>query len=212
MEFSWQEYWNGFPFPSPGDLPNTGIKPRSPALQADVLPTELPGGPSYPAIYLGPNYDGGNEDDGDLPEKIYACTATFSAPNSEAGHHEPMPPPETLRHTQASPGKSPVWSLLLLSGPWCTGFCRPLRESISQSHVSSGSSMVGLMVTSSKRAYAIPKSAAPRASVPVADHCQPVPSQETFEYCSFSVSVGTLCPGAHKVCLSPTNISGRNGI
>ena len=43
-------------------------------------------------------------------------------------------------------------------------------ESISQSRVSSGSSMVGLMVTSSKRAYAIPKSAAPRASVPVADN------------------------------------------
>ena len=43
-------------------------------------------------------------------------------------------------------------------------------ESISQSHVSSGSSMVGLMVTSSKRAYAILKSAAPRASVPVTDN------------------------------------------
>ena len=35
MEFSRQEYWNGLPFPSPGDLPNPGIKPRSPALQAD---------------------------------------------------------------------------------------------------------------------------------------------------------------------------------
>ena len=40
MEFSRQEYWNGLPFPSPGDLPNSGIKPRSPALH---LPSEPPG-------------------------------------------------------------------------------------------------------------------------------------------------------------------------
>ena len=38
MEFSRQEYWNGLPFPSPGDLPNPGIKSGSPALQADYLP------------------------------------------------------------------------------------------------------------------------------------------------------------------------------
>jgi len=36
-----QEYWSGLPFPSPGDLPNPGIEPRSPASQADSLPTEL---------------------------------------------------------------------------------------------------------------------------------------------------------------------------
>ena len=41
MGFSRQEYWSGLPFPSPGDLPNPGIKPRSPALQADDPPTEL---------------------------------------------------------------------------------------------------------------------------------------------------------------------------
>jgi len=43
MEFSRQEYWNGYPFPSPGDLPDPGIKPRSPALQADSLLSEPPG-------------------------------------------------------------------------------------------------------------------------------------------------------------------------
>ena len=41
MGFSRQEYWSGLPFPSPGDLPNPGIEPGSPALQADSLPTEL---------------------------------------------------------------------------------------------------------------------------------------------------------------------------
>ena len=40
-EFSRQEYWSGLPFPSPGDLPDPGIKSRSPALQADSLPPEL---------------------------------------------------------------------------------------------------------------------------------------------------------------------------
>ena len=41
MGFSRQEYWSGLPFPSPKDLPNPGIEPRSPALQADSLPFEL---------------------------------------------------------------------------------------------------------------------------------------------------------------------------
>ena len=41
MGFSRQEYWSGLPFPSPGDLPDPGIEPWSPSLQADSLPTEL---------------------------------------------------------------------------------------------------------------------------------------------------------------------------
>ena len=41
--FSRQEYWSRLPFPSPGDLPNPGIEPGSPALQADALPSEPPG-------------------------------------------------------------------------------------------------------------------------------------------------------------------------
>ena len=45
MEFSRQECWSGLPFPSPGELPNPGIEPGSPALQADALPFELPGKP-----------------------------------------------------------------------------------------------------------------------------------------------------------------------
>ena len=45
MGFSRQEYWSGLPFPSPGDLPNPGIEPRSPALQADALTSEPPGKP-----------------------------------------------------------------------------------------------------------------------------------------------------------------------
>ena len=47
MGFSRQEYWSGLPFPSPGDLPDPGTEPGSPALQADSLPSEPPGKPSH---------------------------------------------------------------------------------------------------------------------------------------------------------------------
>ena len=43
MEFFRQEYWGGWPVPSAGDLPDPGIEPGSPALQADSLPSEPPG-------------------------------------------------------------------------------------------------------------------------------------------------------------------------
>ena len=43
MEFPRQEYWSGLPFPPPGDLPNPGTGPKSPALQADSLPSKPPG-------------------------------------------------------------------------------------------------------------------------------------------------------------------------
>ena len=45
LEFSHQEYWSGLPFPSPGDLPNPGIEPASPAWQADYLPLRHLGSP-----------------------------------------------------------------------------------------------------------------------------------------------------------------------
>ena len=50
MEFSRPEYWSGWPFHSPGDLPNAGIKPRSPALQADSLPAEPQGKPKNTGV------------------------------------------------------------------------------------------------------------------------------------------------------------------
>ena len=50
MEFSRLEYWCELPFPSPGDLPNPGIEPRSPTLQADSLPAEPPGKPKNTGV------------------------------------------------------------------------------------------------------------------------------------------------------------------
>ena len=144
--------------------------------------------------------------------RSHAGTATLRAPSPAAGHRRPMPPPETPGHSQQ------VWVSLLwgrcsfLMGPCAQGSVCALQESVSQSCVSSGRPMVGLMATSSKRAYAIPRSAAPRAPTPLTGHCWPVPPQETPKYSSVSVSVGSLGPGVHKVCLSPLSFSGRHGV
>ena len=52
MGFSRQEYWSGLPFPSPGDLPDPGIEPGSPAFQADALTSEPPGKPCCKQPFL----------------------------------------------------------------------------------------------------------------------------------------------------------------
>ena len=106
-------------------------------------------------------------------KRSHAHTATLSAPNPATGHLRSMPLPETPGHFQASLGQSLVGSLLLSPGSWwAQGFvCAHPRVCFPQSCVSSGGSVVGLMATSSKRAYAIPRSTAPRAPDPVAVHC-----------------------------------------
>ena len=50
MEFSRPEYWSGQPFPSPGDLPNPGIEPRTPTLQVASLPAEPQGKPKNTGV------------------------------------------------------------------------------------------------------------------------------------------------------------------
>ena len=97
-------------------------------------------------------------------KRSHAGTATLSAPSPEAGHHWPTSPPETTGCSPASLGQSLVGSRLLSPGSW-------------------------LMTTSSKRAYAIPRSTAPRAlaPAPVAVHCWRIPPQETLKHNSVSV-------------------------
>ena len=162
---------------------------------------------------LRPNYDAGNENNVDLHQKVPCMHCCTQCP-------QPCSRPPLIHtssgdswHSQVSPGQSPVGSLLLSPGSWCTqGSVCAHQESISQSCVSSGSSMMGLMATSSKRAYATSTSAAPRAPAPVADHCLPVPPQETLKHSSVSVSVGSLGPGVQKICLRFLSISVRNGV
>ena len=91
--------------------------------------------------------------------------------------------------------------------------CVPSNSLFPQSCASSGSSMVRLMATSSKRAYATPKSTALRAPASAAVHCWPVPPQETLKHSSVSILWGgSLGPGVHKVCLNPLSVSGRYAV
>ena len=98
---------------------------------------------------------------------------TLSAPHPAAGRRWPTSLLETPGHSQASLGQSLVWSLLLSSGSWCTqvSVCAP-QESVSPVLCKFWQLYGGLMATSSKRAYAIPRSAAPSAPAPAAGHCQ----------------------------------------
>ena len=121
---------------------------------------------------LKPNYGGGNEDNGNHLQKVHAHTGALTVPNPVVDHCQPTPLPETPGHSQTSLDQSLVGPLLLPPGCWCTEVCFvPSKSLFPQACVSSGGSMVGLIVTSSKRAYATPRSATPRAPTPAAGHC-----------------------------------------
>ena len=77
-------------------------------------------------------------------ERSHASNGAVSAPNPEASHHRPTPPPQSPGHSWACLGQSLVGSILLSSGSWCTAaFVFALLQSVSQSCVSSGGSVVG---------------------------------------------------------------------
>ena len=81
-------------------------------------------------------------------KRSHVCTAALSAPDTAAGHCRHTPPLETPGHSEASLGQSFVGSLLLSPASWCiqVSVCT-LQEFISQSCVSSGSSVLWLMVS-----------------------------------------------------------------
>ena len=112
-----------------------------------------------------PNYGGGNEDNLKIiwpPSKGPRSFCTL-CPQPALGHRWPTPLPETPEHSWASLGQFLVGSLLLSSGPGVHNVLFvPSKSLFTQSSVSSDGFLVGLMATSSKRAYAIPRSPAPR--------------------------------------------------
>ena len=117
------------------------------------------------------NYGGGNEDNGDLLQKV-PCTTALSAPNPAAATTDPRLCWRLL-DTHRQVWVSLLWghcSFLLDPGAHNILFV-PSKSLFPQSSVRSGSSRVALMATSSKRAYAIPRSATPRAPAPAAGHC-----------------------------------------
>ena len=118
-----------------------------------------------------------------------------------------LPPCQDPWTLTGKSSQSLVGSLLLSPGPGVHKVLFvPFNSLFPQSRVSSLGSTLGLKVTSSKRAYAIS-----RAPTPAAVHCWPVSPQETLKHSSVSVSVGSLCPGMYKVCLSPLSVSCGNG-
>ena len=161
---------------------------------------------SLPAIYVGPNYGGGNEDNGDLLQKIPCMYCYCSRP--------PL--------THASAGNS--WTLtgksgsvscgltLLSPGSWCTRFCLcpprvcfPVLCKFWQLYVEVNDNLLqeGLCHTQVCCAQSPCSCGSPLRTRT---------SQETLKHSSASVSVGSLGPIEYKVCLSPLSISGRNGV
>ena len=123
---------------------------------------------------LRPNYGGGDEDNGDLPQKVLVCTAALSAPTLQQATTDPRLC-WRLQDTHGQVWVSIFWghcSFLLGPGVHKVLFL-PSKSLFLQACVSSSGSLVGLMVTSSKRAYAIPRSAAPRVPDPVATTADP---------------------------------------
>ena len=125
---------------------------------------------SLPAIYLGPNYSGGNQDNGDLLQNIPCMYCYTQCPQSYS-----RPPP--LTHTSAgdsqeSLGQFLVGSLLLSPGSWCTRFCLcpprvcfPVLCKFWQFYGQVNGDLL------QEGLCHIPKSTAPRAPVPVAGPC-----------------------------------------
>ena len=118
-------------------------------------------------------------------KRSHARTAALSAPDPAPGHRCTDP---CLRW-RLPDAHQQVWVCLLwghcsfLLGPGAHKVLFvPSKRLFPQSCVSSGGSMVGLIVNSSKRAYTIPRSTAPRAPAPAAGHCQPVATQETLRH------------------------------
>ena len=143
----------------------------------------------------------------------HACTAALSAPSPAAGHHWPDLPQRFL-DTHGQVCFSLLWghcSLLLDSGAYKVLFV-PSRSLFPQSCVSSGGSMVGFLVPSSKRIYAIPRSTASRAPPPAPSplltdtSAGDTQTQFWLSLCGFS---GSWCT---EVCLSPPSISGWYGL
>ena len=136
-------------------------------LSKSLIQFSLDGQGCIPSLLfdLSPNYDGGNEDNANSFKRPQACTSGLSAPDPEAGHHQP-----TLPHTILDTHEQ-VWVSLMFGHCFfllCPGVHKvllPPKSPSPQSCVSSGSCVMGLMATSSKRAYAIPKSAAPSSSL-----------------------------------------------
>ena len=159
---------------------------------------------------LRPNYGGVNEDNGDLPQNVLCMHFHTQCPWPCS---KPLPTHASARDSrtlQASLGQSLVGPLLLPPGSWCAqhSVCS-LQESPFPvlckfwrlcGWVNGDLLQEGLCHT---------QVCCTQSPAPAAGHCWPIPLQGTLKHSSVSVSVGSLGPGVHKVCLNPKSISGE---
>ena len=118
---------------------------------------------------LRPNYGGGNEDNGDLLQKVPCTHCCTQCPQPCS---RPPPTHSSAGDLRPSLGQSLMGHCSFLLGPGVHKVLFvPSKSLFPQFCVSSGGSMVGIMVTSFRRAYVIPRFAASRAPAPVAGHC-----------------------------------------
>ena len=189
-------------------------------LSKSVIQFSVDGRGCVPSLLfdLRPNYGGGNEDNGDLLQKVpcmwsQACSATLSAPDPVAEYHQPTPPPETPGHSQASLGQSPLGSLLLSPGSWYTHVSvSALQESVSPvlskfwqlyGGVNGDLLQEGLYHT---QVYCTQSPSPCSSPLLTRTSAGDIQTQFCLSLC------GCLGPGALKVCLSPQRVSDGYGV
>ena len=146
-------------------------------------------------------------------KRSHACTATLTALNPAAGHHQPTPLLETPRYSvgksgSVSCGVTAHFSWVLVHTRFCLCPPRvyfPVLCKFWQLYGGANGDLLqeGLCHT---------QVCCTQSLVPVAVHCSPVPPLEMLKHSSVSVSVGSLDPHVQKVCLSLLSICGGNGV
>ena len=146
-------------------------------------------------------------------KKTYARTVVFSAPDSLAGHYQPTPPPETPGQSQRSLAQTLLGSLVLSPGSWCTqGFVCALQESVSPVLCKFWQHCGGVISNLLQEGLCHAQVYCTQSPCPCSRPLLTCTSAGDTQTQSGSVSVRSLSPGAHKVCLSPLNVSGRYGV
>ena len=146
-------------------------------------------------------------------ERSHARTATLSALSPAAGHPRPIPPPETPGHSRESLGQCLVGSLLLSPGSWCMqGSVCALPESVSPVLCKCWWLCGGVNGNLLPWPLCCTQVYCTQSPPPQQSTAEEIIPQETPKYSFVSVSVGSLGPGVHKVCLSPLSVSGGYGV
>ena len=164
---------------------------------------------SLPAIYLGPNYSGGNEDNGDLLRKVPCMHCYSQCP--QLSSRPPL--------THASAGDS--WTLTDKSGSVSCGVTAPFFWVLVHKVLLCPPRVYFPLLCKFWQLYGgvngdllqeglcHTQVCCTQSPVPATEHYQPIPPQETLKHNSVSVSVGSW---VLRICLSPLSISGRNGV